>query len=349
MRCAASLLALALVFFAPALPALAFGVSPPSISAEHLLKGSRYETTVFLVRGDAASETVVEATVKFPEEVRGWVTLDRGGRFTIPTGVQKFPVKVAIQVPEDTGLGIYDGSITFSTIPERKEGQQVVISVGVRLSMTLTVGEGVVKDFRITNVRILDVEEGDPPRVAVTIENTGNVPAAPDRATFDLFDKFGNTRLGFAQVEALPEAPPFETTVVEVAFPLGVTLGLGEYWGEAKIYRGADLVGNLKTAFNVVERSFNFLLWGGVALAVLLAGGAVLFLRRRGSRGYSARSGGPLRASHEEKGENEKRHHQVPVSPWLRHSVTSSLSSFGEQSNANGMILSRKSGRPSRT
>ncbi|MFH0712337.1 MAG: hypothetical protein V2A55_00540 [Candidatus Jorgensenbacteria bacterium] len=262
----------------------AFGVSPPAISADKLLKGSQYEATVFLIRANVEADLPVEATLRLPDEIKDWVTLDVGFNFVIPAGVHQFPVKVVISVPEDADLNIYNGSVVFNTLPPSEKGkgdQQVTITVAAGVNLNITVGEGVIKDFRIEHMDILDVKEGDPPAIVVTMENTGNVPVSAERATIDVLDKLGNVRLGFGQTEKLPEVPPFKTKKFVVEFPLDLELGLGEYWAEAKIYKSGSVAGEVKTVFNVVEKKFGLLTFLIIAVAVFGIGLAAKILFRR--------------------------------------------------------------------
>ena len=275
---------LAVIFFALfAIPFStgAFGVSPPFINAEKLVKGSRFETTVYLVQGQPVEDLEVKAVFDVPEKVRSWFSVDKGEQFIIPAGVQQFPIKVTIKVPDDVELGIYQGALRINTVPKRKEGEQIAISVGARIELNLTVGEGAFFDYVIRKLDILDIEEGDSPAFVVPFETLGNVPAAPDRATIDVLDKFGNVRLGYAQVEEFEEIPPFETKTFVVEFPVNIALGIGEYWAEARIYRGDQVVRDIKTVFNVIERKIPYALYGGIAaLALVFLAGSV-FLRKK--------------------------------------------------------------------
>lgn len=265
----------------------AFGVSPPAINADKLLRGSRFEATVFLVRSDSQSPTSIQAEFRVPDKIKSWFSLDTGLSFTIPAGVSQFPVKVIVSVPDNADLGIYNGSVVFNTLPVQSEKgeNQVVITVAAGVSLSITVGENVFSDYKINLVEILDIKEGEAPKIAVTMENLGNVPVSAERATFDLFDKFGNTRLGFAQTEVLPEVPPFKTERFIVEFPLDLKLGIGEYWAEAKVYKGGAVVGEVKTVFDVLEKKFNFLLWGLATFGLIVVSSSFIFsLRRRSEK-----------------------------------------------------------------
>lgn len=270
-------------FFLTPLIVSAFGVSPPFVNANKLVKGSRYETTIFLVQGQPDQDLEVKAIFDVPQKISKWLSVDKGEQFVIPKGVQQFPIKVLVQVPEDADLGIYHGYLRVNTVPKAKEGDQISVSVGARIDINLTVGEGVFLDYIIRRLDILDIEEGDAPQIVITLENTGNVAARPERATLDLLDKYGNVRLGFAQNEDLPEVPAFETKTFTVDFPIDLKLGIGEYWAEAKLYRDGQITKSVKTVFNVTEKKMNYPLYIGIGAVVILL--AILsFQWRRKSR-----------------------------------------------------------------
>jgi hypothetical protein len=258
----------------------AFGVSPPFVNASKLLRGSRYEAVIFLVQGNPVADTNIKATFDVPEKAKGWFSIDQKDQFTIPAGVQQFPLKVTITVPKDAELGIYNGYLRVVTVPP-EQGGQVSVAVGARIDLNLTVGEGVVQDYTIRKVDILDIRQGDSPQIVVTMQNTGNVPVAGDRATFDLSDKYNQVRLGYGTVSKLPEVPAFETADFVVEFPLDVRLAVGEYWGEARIYRGQTVVAEIHTIFNVTERKVNYLLYGELLGGVIVLGAITIFIRKR--------------------------------------------------------------------
>ncbi len=266
----------------------AFGVSPPFITVHKLVAGSRYETIITLVQGQPDVDLEVKAVFDVPEKIREWFSVDKGYQFIIPAGVQQFPIQVVIQVPKDTGLGIYNGHLRINTVPQRKEGEQIAISVGARIDINITVGDDIVVDFSVKKIDISDIRENESPQIVVTIENTGNVPITPDRATFDLLDKYGEVRLGFAQTEDLPETPAFETKTFLVAFPIDIKLGVGEYWGEARLYRGGTIIGDVKTIFNVTPRP-NYILFIGIGLLIIGAGVSIFIFKKKASRKPTSR------------------------------------------------------------
>lgn len=254
----------------------AFGVSPPYVHAPVLRKGSQFSSTIFLVQADPKVDLRVKAVFEVPEKIKGWLSVDKGGEFIIPAGLQQFPIKVLVNVPKDAENGVFAGYLRINTIPNAVPGEQISISVGARIDLSLTVGENVISDFSIRKLDILDIRQGENPQVIVTLDNTGNVPAAPDRASFELFDKYGQIRLGYAAIEKFPETAAFQSSDFTMEFPLDIRLAIGEYWGETKIYRGNEVVKELRTVFNVTERKVDYALYGSVLGGIVVL--ALLYL-----------------------------------------------------------------------
>ncbi len=256
--------------------ASAFGVSPPYVNASLLRRGSEFSSTIFLVQAKPDEDLRVQAIFDIPEPAKRWLSIDKGSEFVIPAGFQQFPIKVQVKVPSEAQNGLYRGYLRLNTVPERNAGDQITIATGVRIDLNLTVGENVVQDFSIRKLDILDVKQGENPQVLVTIDNIGNVPVAPDRASFELFDKFGQIRLGYAAIEKFPETPAFQSRDFVMEFPVDLRLALGEYWGDVKVYRGNEVIKELRTVFNVTERKVDYSLYGSILAALVVMG--LLFL-----------------------------------------------------------------------
>lgn len=239
----------------PMIALAGFGVSPPTIREENAVPGAEFTRTIYLVQGNPTVPVTINATIE-SEDMRSWVTIADGSTFTIPAGVQQYPLAVTVRVPADTAFGVYRGFLRVSTVPEaRTEDGQVAIALGGRVDMTVTVGDNVVEEYEVTQLSILDIPPKIDPLVEATVANTGNVPAAPDSASFELFDKFGEIRLGFAQVDfAATPTPPFSENTYYLSFPLDLVIAEGEYWGHVKLYteRG-EQIKELRTVFNVTS------------------------------------------------------------------------------------------------
>ncbi len=230
----------------------AFGVSPPFLVNDHLVKGSRYTQVIYLVRDNAEDDLPIAAKLEVNDKVRGWFQVSGGEAFTIPKGVRQFPVEVTITIPQDAGLGVYTGKMSFVGRPDATG--QVTIALGVEVSINFTIGEGIYRSSRVQGISFLDIEEGWSPKVSVKFVNEGNIPESLERATYELFDQFGSVRLGFVQKnEGFPEIEAFTTKDFVVDFPIDLHLGIGSYWGSVNFYKEGKVVGSQRTIFNVVE------------------------------------------------------------------------------------------------
>src|SRR4030043_2392076 len=102
-----------------------FGITPSTIWNDHLLPGSHFEETVYLVQSKPEKDLLAKIEVDAPE-IKDWVSIDRGFEFTIPAGSQQFPIKVIIDVPQNAEFKNYGGRIWVKTMPAAKEGEGMV-------------------------------------------------------------------------------------------------------------------------------------------------------------------------------------------------------------------------------
>ncbi len=281
-------------FFGGALQAsAAFGISPPFMNADNLVKGSRYSQTITLVQDQPNQDLRIKATLKISDSVRSWISIDKGFDFVIPKGMQKFPVEITVQVPQDAGLGDYSGNISFVSSPS--SAGQVTIALGAQVAINLRVGTGIHHDFMIPLIRFSDIEEGWSPRVQVRLVNGGNVAESLDGATLEVFDKFNAVRLAHVQINKFPEIPPFTTKELTVEFPLDFYLGVGDYWGTVSFYKGDQLLASEHTVFRALETGTLSGIWGKLKksfrehwvyylIGLVIAAGVGLWFRRK-SRG----------------------------------------------------------------
>jgi len=230
----------------------AFGISPPFLNAGHLVKGSKYVQTIYLVQDQPEGDLTIKADLDISDRIRSWIVLDKGFEFVIPKGVRQFPLQVTVQVPRDTELGSYHGSLTFTTVPG--QAGQVTIALGAQVAINLTVGEGIYEKFSVALIRFMDIEEGWNPRVYVKFNNEGNIPEGFTGATYELLDQFGGTRLAYIQKsKGFPETPPFTVSDYVVEFPVDFHLGIGQYWGVVNFYQRETFIASQKTVFNVLK------------------------------------------------------------------------------------------------
>ncbi len=278
-----TLTSLAVFFLALALPFIAragFGVSPGMLEESRLTPGATLERVIYLVQGNQTEDMLVHASVE-SKDIQDWISFKNGSDFTIPAGQQQFPLDVIIRVPKDAQLGVYDAFIRVNTLPKKAEGSQITVALGGKVSVKLNVGDDVVSEFTVKSIDILDVHEGEKPKTSVVVVNTGNVPVAPDNASFELFNKYGEIRLAYGEDSRFEKVPAFEEGTTVLEFPLDVRLGVGEYWGHVKIYANGKVVKELRTVFNVTPRSFFRDHAYSIALVALILAVLAFLVRKR--------------------------------------------------------------------
>lgn len=260
-----------------------FGVSPPKIREDRLIKGSQVERTVYLVQGSPVADLDVEVTVD-ESEISDWITFHPGKIFTIPAGTQQYPLEVLIDVPDDAELGVYRTSVRVSqkqnSTESQVQGGGVSVVVGIVVNIEIEVGEGLFYSFAVKDLNFHDINSAEFPKVDLRIENLGNIPAGPQSAEFQLFNKYDDRRLAVIQGVEIERVDPFKTEKREVEFPIGVSLAPGEYWGHLYLYDNNELVKEYKDIFSVTEASFaerysQLIMIGAIAIVILIV---VIFL-----------------------------------------------------------------------
>jgi hypothetical protein len=245
------LLGIALLY--PQFGKAAFGISPAVITMDHLVPGSEFTQTLYLVQDKPDDDLPVTATFDIPSAVRGWISIEQGESFTIPRGKNQFPVRITVKVPKGISLGSWSGKVSFVSNPQ-KTGQ-VTIALGAQAILNLRVGNDAYEKFSVPLIKLLDVEEGWDPRVYVKFQNEGNIPNGFTNATYELFDKFGEVRLAYVQKgDGFPETPAFTTKEYTMDFPIDFHLGIGQYWATVTFYKNDAVVASQRTVFNVLEK-----------------------------------------------------------------------------------------------
>lgn len=265
----------------------AFGVSPPFVNAGHLVPGSTYTQTIYLVQDQPDQDLPIQANLQLGAPAKSWVSIDRGFNFVIPEGTNQYPVVITITVPQNASLGVYNGTISFDTAPS--SAGQVTIALGAQVAINLTVGNNVYENYVVQRITFPDIYEGQDPLVDVKFENDGNVPESFDSAVFELYDQYDSVRLAYIEKDdGFPTTPPFTVQDYELTFPIDFYMGVGQYWGVVTFYKNHQVVASQKTVFNVlksdwlskteryVEKEWVWLL----IAAVLLAGIVIAIIRR---------------------------------------------------------------------
>ena len=130
------LLGLAIVFVifgAENVFALAFGVSPPSIS-KTFEDGNAYAPTIYLIRDDASTDLNISTRFDVPEQIRSWFSVDRGINFVMPKGSRQFPIQITANVPFKTPPGKYSGALKIFAL---SASSSEILSLSVPMDLTI--------------------------------------------------------------------------------------------------------------------------------------------------------------------------------------------------------------------
>jgi len=249
---------LVLFFFNANIVFAGFGVSPSGVRNHHLLPGSHFEQTIYLVQGkpdrDLWATIEVDPAEEYPE-LKEWISIDRGFGFTVPAGNQQFPVKVIIDVPQDAEFKNYRGKLWIKTAAKNVEGEggAVAIAVGAIVQLDLTVSLEEIYGFAPRGGIIKDTEQGRPIKVGVTLENVGNIDDKPSKIRLEVRDVYSKELLQTSEVTKIETIKAFEKKQVNVKFPN--KLDLGTYFGTVITYKDEHVIGDFRQAFHVVERT----------------------------------------------------------------------------------------------
>lgn len=293
-RSAVFIIATFVAFFCFAETAFAgFGITPPYVRNNVLRPGSEFTQEIVVVRSDPVEDLNAEITINIPG-IEQWFTIDKGLQFSLPKGEKTVKMNVTVRVPEDAQLGPRSGNIRIRTYGSDLPSSGVSLALGAQIDVAIDVVEEIY-DFKVQRVELPDTEEGrkkwwlDFPgklKLAMYIENVGNVPAAPPRVTFDIYDT-GGIRLieSTEHGNTLKKILPFNTEKITAEAP--ITIPPGAYRVKYKIYKQSDVVAQAgELALSVLPKgtipgykAYGFVgLSRGDQLTVILPGVVVLMI-----------------------------------------------------------------------
>jgi len=226
-----------------------FGVSPPDVINDHLTPGSHFEKTIYLSRGKPTENLIAEVTIE-DSEIKNWITIDKGMKFSLPKGEYQVPMNVIIDVPEDAAHGSYGGYMRVRQLPAEGGGGQVTTLLGVRIDIDLVVSEKGYSDFNLKGVSIPNFAKGSPLIVMMILENVGNTKIRPTKIHLDIYDISHKQLLISGEINDMTWIEPFETG--QSTGQINVILEPAEYWADVTVYKEGEPLGLYKTHFMVV-------------------------------------------------------------------------------------------------
>jgi len=239
-----------------------FGISPPFVRTKNpVFPGSRFEQRITLLRSSAEEALQANLTVQAPE-IESWISFDKGLSFVLPAGELQVPMVVTINVPSDAEIGHYTGNFSVQISPSGNTSGGVAIALGARGDIDLEVSNEAFIDFLVRQVKIPQIETLKAPwkwppfswffyrlKVAMTIENIGNVAVAPSQVQLDIYDLNEKNMLETHTDKKIKKVDPLQSATVEATFP--TKLPPGEYWGRTRVYKGNDIIHKDKLIFTI--------------------------------------------------------------------------------------------------
>lgn len=227
-----------------------FGVSPADIINKNLVPGSSFEEDLILVQNtpdvDLNAVAVIDAG-----KINDWIKIEGGNNFIIPKGVQQFPIKVDISVPQDAALGEYKGAITINASPAGKQAAGVSVNIGVIAGIDLGITNMKISKFSIQNFRIPDVAKGSPIKFLVMVKNEGNVENGPTKVGLTFFDQYHAKQQGQQELPITEKAGPFQ--IKDISLDFTNNLDVGDHWADVKIYSEDKIIIDSKVIFAVTS------------------------------------------------------------------------------------------------
>lgn len=228
----------------------AFGISPPQVINDRLFPGAYLEQQITLSRTDSDKPVNCKIEYNIPG-FEDWIAIDPGLDFIIPAGERVSKIKVKVTVPKNAKPSRKKGNLRITVAPQQEIGK-VNIVLGAQIDIDLTVTDEKIGDFLVRQVKIPDLEAGWKVIVIMKIENKGNIDNAPDKVALKIYDSGHKNIIQEVETKKIQKIKPFKTEDVLAFFK--TPLPVGQYWGEAQIYKNGEIVWEEKAIFTVREK-----------------------------------------------------------------------------------------------
>ncbi len=246
------LLLILFFFYIFTTPALAgFGVSPADISNNHLKPGDNFEKEITLSRSDINEDlkVTIETDLK---EAEDWFQFEPGKEFIFPTGQARQILKIKVNVPNNAELKTYQGIIRIKASSVDSKNSGVSIVKGARMEVNLVTTSFDINTLVVKGMSILEINNNDPIKLLLNIENKGNTQIAPSKVTIEIQDLTQKT-IGILEDTNLEKIDP--NTSKEIMAEFKNSLKKGEYFGLIKVYLDNKIIHSDRLVFKVNETS----------------------------------------------------------------------------------------------
>jgi hypothetical protein len=240
------------ILFSSSASAVGISVTKAVIEYNNVLRGGYAEDFLY-VSTDAPFD--IPLSYELLGDTAGWITvspdLNDPDNVIYVSNTKYQPIKVIIQPPSDTPIGVYTGDLriltgTLSTLGGQYGSQlQAAFMIRIRLEITGTEFVSCSGD----SVIIRDTEVGSPIEYYMTVSNNGNVRIRPTANVEvwnqDLTKLVMSKNLEFNNREVLP------TTSEAFSTSFASDLRIGQYWAYVTI---APCGNTVLTTFSVYEK-----------------------------------------------------------------------------------------------
>jgi len=229
-----------------------FGVSPAGLTYDYLQPGMKIEREFLLSRTniDQEDEVIVENDLG---EASGWITIKPGNSFIFEKGKSTQSMKIIINVPEDAQYKEYTGDLILK-VSQGVKTAGVSIVQGVDITANLTVTKLKFAGLLIRKLDIPDIFIGEPIRLILTTENTGNQIVAPERVEIRVKNISG-ADVFQDKVTDIESVNPGD--VKELSSVFENDLGVGEYKASVSAYFLEKTIGQDQLVFSVKDKAEN--------------------------------------------------------------------------------------------
>ncbi len=226
--------------------ALSIGISPGRVQFAGVLKGGYAERQVSI---STNVEDQLTGHFQSSGPIKGWLSFNPNGTDMVLSNGNPYKLTIRVEPPVDTPTGNYSGYIEFITDGvadiEGRAGGVVKAAVILIVNVEVTGDQHI--ECRTGGFSILDVEQGFPLELRLSVINDGNVRLNPT-ISVDVWDQMQETRMLRTQLEGDLILP---TTQEDLFEQISHSLGIGQYWATV---RAEECDVEQLLTFNIVEK-----------------------------------------------------------------------------------------------
>ena len=232
------------------------------------------------------------------KDIEDWFSVEPGLEFIIPAGEEKFPIFITVKVPKKAKYDDYQGYIRIQGAVDAplKEGG-ISLSIGGRIDVNITVSDVQIINFKIRGIKMYDMETGHDTwlgfkkgiiKFGMTLENVGNVKAAPSKVEMDIYDyTTGELLEELVNYNKIAKIDPFQEEDTMAKFK--TELPVGSYRAEFRVYNDKEVVRTGDSTLSVLpygtlpKEGMPVWLWIllGLGTAIIITLGVFVFIFRK--------------------------------------------------------------------